>query len=156
MPAALVLAVLLAQAPGAQSPGPPPPEPQLDRIRSAVAEMPAITIPARPDDSGKPVFRVKVQAWTFKGHAWDQDSTMVPDYVRPTMPLAHYEFLEMVTPEAFRASTLYHPMLNVTFDPVVVKKFFQAWRRAAAERSAHEEVRRDLETYLQARNATER
>ena len=145
--AAAVIGALLAQAPGVPAQDGPP----LDRIREAVTEQPAITIPAHPDDTGKPVFRVRVQAWTFTGHPWDQDATIVPDYVRPTMPLPHYEFLQMVTPEAFRASTLYHPMLSVTFDPVVVKKFFQDWRRAVAERNAREEVRRDLEAYQRAR-----
>jgi hypothetical protein len=152
MPVAPILVLLLAQAPGL----PAAEAPQLDRIREAVAETPAITIPAHPDDTGKPVFRVRVQAWTFTGHPWDQDARSVPDYVRPTMPLAHYEFLQMVTPEAFRASTLYHPIMSVTFDPVVVKKFFSDWHRAAAERSAREEVRRDLEAYLQSRAAADR
>src|SRR3954462_13135035 len=109
MAAFLLLAVLLAQAPGAQGQD----LSGLDRIREAVAGRPAITIPAHPDDTGKPVFRVKIEAWRFTGHPWDQDATSVPDYVRPTMPLAHYEFLQMVTPEAFRASTLYNPMLGV-------------------------------------------
>ena len=147
-----VLGALLAQAPGAQAPG----TPQLDRIREAVVETPAIEIPARVDDSGTPVFRVRVQLWTFKGHPWDQDATIIPDYVRPTMPLQHYEFLQMVTPEAFRASTLYHPMFSVTFDPAVVKKFFTDWRRTVAERNAREEVRRDFEAYLQARAGADR
>jgi hypothetical protein len=69
------------------------------------------------------------------------------------MPLAHYEFLQMVTPQAFRASTLYP---GIGFDPVIVKNAFKAVRRAAAERSAREEVRRDFEAYLQARAAADR
>jgi hypothetical protein len=146
MPAVLLLAALLAQAPA------PAADPQLDRIREAVAGPPAISIPAHPDTGGQPVFRVRVQAWTFTGHPWDRDATTVPDYVRPTMPLEHYEFLKMVTPQDFWATTLYHPMLSVTFDPVVVKKFFQEWRRTAAERNAREEVRRDFEAYLRSRS----
>lgn len=152
MPAVLILAALLAQAPAAARAQ----DPQLDRIREAVAETPAITIPAHPDDTGKPVFRVRIQAWTFTGHPWDQDATVIPDYVRPTMPLYHYEFLQMVTPEAFRASTLYHPMLGVSFDPVVIKNFFTNWHHAVVERNAREEVRRDFDAYLQARAATDR
>ncbi len=151
MPAIVIAAALLAQATAAQ-----PPDPQLDRIREAVAATPAITIPVEPDDTGKRVFRVRIESWTFTGRPWDRDAKSVPIYVRPTMPLAHYEFLQMATPEAFRASTLYHPPLSVTFDPVVVKKFFQNWRRAAAERSAREEVRRDFDAYLQARAAADR
>ncbi|HEY2431506.1 MAG TPA: hypothetical protein VGI12_02460 [Vicinamibacterales bacterium] len=150
-----LLVLLLAQAPSLPA-LPAQDTPQLDRIRDAVAETPAITVQAQPDDSGRQVFRVKVQAWTFTGHPWDQDATTVPDYVRPTMPLAHYEFLQMVTPEAFRASTLYHPMAGMSFDPGQVKALIAKWHRAAVERSAHEEVRRDFDAYLQARAATER
>jgi hypothetical protein len=148
MPPVLILVALLAQAPGA-----PGPDPQLERIREAVAETPAISVPAHPDETGRPVFRVKIEAWRFTGHPWDQDATSVPDYVRPSMPLAHYEFLQMVTPQAFRASTLYP---GIGFDPVIVKNAFKAVRRAAAERSAREEVRRDFEAYLQARAAADR
>jgi hypothetical protein len=145
------LASLLAQAPAADAPD----AGQLDRIRSAVMVKPAIFIPAEPDDTGKPVFRVRVDAWTLKYKPWEQPRKPgdVPNYVRPTMPLAHYEYLYMVNPEELRASTLYHPMLSVTFDPVVVKKFFADWRRGVTERNAREEVRRDFEAYLQARAA---
>ena len=148
-----MLAALLAQSPAV----PAADGQQLERIREAVAEAPAITIPAtlpaEEDDSGRPVFRVKVQLWTFKGHPWDQDATIIPSYVRPTMPLEHYEFLKMVTPQDFWASTLYHPVASVTFDPVIFKNAFKAARRAIAERNAREEVRRDFEAYLQARAA---
>jgi len=153
MPPALILAAVLAQAPAGPSPAAGAPDPQLDRIRDAIAGTPAITIPADPDDTGKPVFRVRIQAWTFTGRPWDQDAKSVPDYVRPSTPLPHYEYLRMVTPEALRASTLYP---GFAVDPVVFKKAFLAWRQAAAERSAREEVRRDFEAYLQARAATER
>jgi hypothetical protein len=151
MSTALIFMALLAQAPAAQAEGS-----QLDRIRDAVLKESNITIPAQPDETGKPVFRVKVQLWTFKGHPWDQDATIVPDYVRPSMPLPHYEFLKMVTSEDFRASSLYHPPVSVTFDPVVVKKFFADRRRSAAETSAREEVRRDFEAYLRTRVAASR
>jgi hypothetical protein len=144
MPALFILVVL------AQSGAPAAEGEHLDRIRSAVSVKPAITVPADPDDTGRLVFHVNVQAWTFTGRPWDQGAKSVPDYVRPTMPLPHYEFLQMVTPEDFRASTLYHPPLSVTFDPVVVKKFFSDWRRAVAERKAGEEVRRDFAAYLRA------
>jgi hypothetical protein len=147
MPAVPLLVLLLVQSPAV----PVGDAAQLDRIRDALAQAPAIAMPAQADDSGKMVFRVKIQMWTLKGHPWDQDATSVPAYVRPRMPLAHYEFLKMVTPEAFRASTLYGPVVGVGFDPVIVKNAFNAARRALAERSARDEVRRALEAYLQAR-----
>jgi hypothetical protein len=146
LPPVLILVALLAQAPAA-----PGTDPQLERIREAVAETPAITVPAHPSETGRPVFRVRIQAWRFTGHPWDQDATSVPDYVRPSMPLAHYEFLQMVTPEAFRASTLYPgmnmlPLLQALFRP----------DHDAAEARARAEVRRDFEAYLQARAAATR
>jgi hypothetical protein len=144
MPGLLIL-VLLTQSGVAASDGD-----RLDRIRTAVSAGPAITT-AIPDDGSKPVFRVNIEAWTFKGRPWDPDASIVPDYVRPTMPLAHYEYLHTVTPEASRASTLYHPILSVTFDPVIVRTFFARRRRAALERSAREEVRRDVEANQSAR-----
>jgi hypothetical protein len=72
------------------------------------------------------------------------------------MPLAHYEFLQMVTPEAFRAGALYGPMVGVGFDPVIVKNAFNAMRRAIAERNARAEVRRDFEAYLRSRESASR
>src|SRR5215831_9814390 len=148
MPAALMLIALLAQAPA--NPGGDPP---LDRIRQAVTETPPITIPARPDETGRPVFRVRVEAWVFTYKPWEEPQKGIPSYVRPSMPLAHYEFLRMSTPQAFWASTLY-PVFG--FDPVVFKNLYKAWRRAAAERSAREEVRRDFAAYLEARAAAGR
>ena len=147
MPALFIL-VLMAQSGASAADGE-----RLDRIRSALSVVPAITIPEVPDDTGKPVFRVRIEAWTVSHQPWEQPRKPgdVPKYVRPTMPLAHYEFLQMVTPEDFRASTLYHPALSVTFDPVVVRNFFAALRRAAEERHARDEVRRDIEAYLRAR-----
>jgi len=145
---ALFLLVLMAQSGAPATDGE-----RLDRIRSALSVVPAITIPATPDDTGKFVFRVRVEAWTVSHQPWEQPRKPgdVPSYVRPSMPLAHYEFLQMVTPEAFRASTLYHPVASASFDPVVVRNFFAGLRRAADERHAREEVRRDIEAYLLAR-----
>jgi hypothetical protein len=146
MPALLLLLAL------AQSGAPAAPEGEhLDRIRTAIAVQPAITVPAEPDNSGRPVFRVRVEAWTFTYKAWEEPAKGVPSYVRPSMPLAHYEYLQMVTPEAFRASTLYPGMIGVGFDPGQLKDLFTKWHRAAQERSAREEVRRDVDAYLRAR-----
>jgi hypothetical protein len=147
MSVTLLLAALLAQSVGDGSADPR----QLDRIRTAVRQPPAITIPAEPGETGRPVFRVKVQAWAFTYKPWEEPQKGIPSYIRPAMPLPHYEFLQMVTPEAFRASTLYPGMIGFSFDPGAVKKFFADWRHAAAQRSAREEVRRDFEAYLRAR-----
>ena len=145
MPAVFILVALLAQAPTTQSP-----DPHLQRIRQAVAERPAIAIPAEPDQTGRPVFRVKVEAWVFTYQPWEEPQKGVPSYVRPSMPLAHYEFLRMVTPQAFWASTLYPG--GVGFDPGALWHELVKAKHEAAERHAREEVRRDFDAYLRARS----
>lgn len=150
-----MLLALLAQAAAAAQ------DLALDRIRDSLAEQPAIAVPQHPDnEDGTPVFRVRIQAWTFGYKAWENlpGKGQVPSYVKPSMPLSHFEFMENilaanrgVTPEEFRAMTLYPGVLGVTFDPGAVKTYFAGRRRAAQERSAREEVRRDLEAYLRAR-----
>ncbi len=143
MPAVCLLA-LLAQA-ATSGPGPD----ELARIRRAVLVSPAITIPAEPDNAGRPVFRVKIEAWVFTYKPWEEPHRGVPSYVRPSMPLAHYEFLRMATPQAFWASTLYPGGLG--FDPGALLHRLAAAEHAAAERRAREEVRRDFQAYLRAR-----
>src|SRR5262245_23943618 len=145
MSAGLLLVTVLAQAPGV----PGADASLLERIRKGIADTPAMTTTPQPDDTGNPVFRVKVESWRFAGPPWDPKS-IVPSYVRPTMPLAHYEYLFMVNPEGLRASTLYHPIFSVTFDPVIVRNFFARRHRAAEERRAREKVARDLEALRRA------
>jgi hypothetical protein len=146
MPAVLTLMALLAQASMARST-----DPQLERIREAVAERPAITIPTHPDETGRPVFRVKVEAWVFTYKPWEEPTKGVPSYVRPSMPLAHYEFLRMATPQAFWASTLYPGMIGGGFDPVIFKNLYKSLHATWQEREARAEVRRDLDAYLRSR-----
>jgi hypothetical protein len=143
----LLLVALLAQSAPAGASGSPP----LDRIRQALIQAPAISIPAEPDETGKPVFRVRVQAWAFTYKPWEEPQKGVPSYIRPSMPLAHYEFLQMVTPEAFRASTLYPGMIGVTIDLDAMVRRLRNRHHEAEERRAAEEVRRDFEAYLRAR-----
>jgi len=150
MPAVFLLTALLAQAPASSRSS----DPHLDRIRQGVAETPAITIPAAPDQTGRPVFRVKVEAWVFTYKPWEEPEKGVPSYVRPSMPLAHYEFLRMVTPQAFWASTLYPG--GIGFDPGALWQALVKARHEAAERRARADVRRDLDAYLRARDAGSR
>src|SRR5258705_3006945 len=101
MAPAMFLTLMLAQ-------GPPPAEAgdaaQLDRIRRALAKPPAITLPTSRGEG--PVFRVTVFGSKLKGSIWD-GLFPVPSYIRPPAPTYHYEFLQQVTPQAFRAATLY-------------------------------------------------
>jgi hypothetical protein len=149
MPVAPILLALLAQVPTGQAS-----DPQLDRIREAVTAAPAISIPAEPSQAGRAVFRVKVEAWVFTYKPWEEPQKGVPSYIRLSMPLAHYEFLRMATPQAFWASTLYPGGFG--FDPGALWHELAKARHAAAERRARDAVRRDLEAYLGARDAASR
>src|SRR4051794_23764594 len=78
--------------------------PDLARIREALTETPAIALPEPAVREGL-VFRVTVHAPALEKPMWE-DWSNVPSYIRPNMPLYHYEFMQMVTPEEFRAGTM--------------------------------------------------
>lgn len=137
MPAGVLLGAILAQAlaaPGADAP-------DLDRIRQAVAETPAIVVDGHFD---RPVFRVAVQGWKFNGPPWDDKAS----FVRPGMPGYHYDYLAMVTPEAFRAGTLYPASVGLPVGSLI-ESLGRKWResrRRNAELKARAEVIEALET----------
>ena len=121
---------------------------EVERIRKALAASPAITLtPAEPRDG--PVFKVRIEE-PIPGKPWDHWSN-VPAYIRPSWPLHHYEFLEQVTPEAFRSATLYP--IGIDIVPIIqyVAKQLSAARRKAREEQAREEVRSALEQVLACR-----
>jgi hypothetical protein len=122
---------------------------KLDRIRKALAETPAIVV-TPPLQSEGPVFRATIHGPKPDRPLWDTWSA-VPSYIRPPMKLHHHEFLEQVTPEAFRAQTLYP--LGVPVVPLVelLGKQIRTGLRKAAEARAREEVRRALEKFLACR-----
>ena len=122
---------------------------RLERIRRALAEPPAVTIapPVRRDGL---VFRVTVHAPQPEKPMWD-DWSNVPSYIRPNMPLYHYEFLQQVTPEAFRAGTFATVGLPIgTLLELLGKQISIAHRKSQEER-AREEVRKALEEVLACR-----
>lgn len=135
MSSALLLGVVFAQAvaPPAQGTA------DLERIRKAVEEQPAIVVAGNFD---KPVFRVTIQGWKFDHAMWEE-----PPAPRPSTSIYHYEFLEMVTPEAFRASTLYPGSIGVPIGAIIDalgKKI-----RAARHRRAEEQARTEVAAALQ-------
>jgi hypothetical protein len=75
----------------------------------------------------------------------------VPSYIRPPAPIYHYEFLQQVTPEAFRAGTLYPVGIPVVPVLEFLGKRISAAHRKAAEERAREEVRLALEQLLACR-----
>lgn len=113
----------------------PPAEPQPERLRIRV------TIEAHP-------LRLRVP--------WDPaNDTAVPNYVRSALPLYHHEFLQAVTPEAFRGGTLFPIAINVLPG---VQRGVRAIRdaiREFEEARVRKEVQEELRRFLQAREKKE-
>ena len=139
MPPAVFLTLMLAQ----ELPAEAADAAKMERIRKALAETPAIVVTSPPPRDG-PVFRVTIHGPRPDPPVWEAWSS-VPSYIRPPMKLHHHEFLEQVTPDVFRAATLYP--LGVPVVPVIelLGKQIKTARRKAAEARAREEVRRALE-----------
>ena len=139
MPPAVFLTLMLAQ----ELPAEAADAAKMERIRKALAETPAIVVTSPPPREG-PVFRVTIYGPKPDRPLWETWSA-VPSYIRPPRPLYHHEFLEQVTPDVFRAATLYP--LGVPVVPVIelLGKQIKTARRKAAEARAREEVRRALE-----------
>lgn len=144
MPAGLFLTLMLAQG--------PPPEAgdaaQIERIRRALAEAPAMTVQLVTRAEG-PVFRVTVQEQ--KPETLWENWSPVPSNIRPWFRGDHYEFLEQVTPEQFRSATLYPVGIPVVALVEYLGKRIGTARRKAAEENAREEVTRALGALLSCR-----
>jgi hypothetical protein len=146
--AGLALVVRLAQA--AASPQAPPPVENLpvsvERIQQALAKP-------EPEKTVKipTVFRVTVEGRSnnlLRLAPWDPaNDSPIPPWVRPRIPLYHYEFLMMVTPEAFRAGVLFPISFTVPLDPLVdeIREAWQRRREARARREVDEALRQLLE-----------
>jgi hypothetical protein len=137
---------LQVQAAEAQKPQEPVP-PNLERIRRAL-EDPAIYV---VKDSDLPVFRVYVREHLQPIQNLWTDDTLRPLYIRTRAPEYHHEFLESVTPEEFRAATLYPIGVDVL---PVINAAMAAMRNAMRERAeakAREMVQGELKLLLEAR-----
>ena len=145
MPPAVFLTLMLAQDLPAEAAD----AAKMERIRKALAETPAVVVTSPLPREG-PVFRVTVHGPKPDRPMWEAWSA-VPSYIRPPMPLYHHEFLEQVTPEAFRAPTLYPVGVPVVPLLELLGKQIRTARRKTAEARAREEVRRTLEELLACR-----
>jgi|SRR5215471_2387650 len=121
---------------------------EVERIRKALEAQPAITLTPAERREG-PVFKVTIEA-PLPGKPWDHWSN-VPTYIRPYWKLQHYEFLEQVTPEAFRSATLYPVGIPVVPLIELLSRHWSAARRKAQEEQAREEVRAELAHLLACR-----
>ncbi len=144
MAAAVFLALMLAQAPPAEAGE----AARIERIRKALNEDQAITVP--PTRAEGPVFRVTVRGRSKpEAPLWDGWSA-APSYVRPWFRGYHHEYLEKVTldrvfPEELRGATLY-PMGQITTAMIeTLVKQIKAANRKRSEAAARREVQQALD-----------
>jgi hypothetical protein len=142
--AGLLLGVIVAQTVQAQSAA----DGDLERIRKALTEAPAITVPAATGADG-PVFRVTIRGKRPVEPLWGNWSA-VPSNIRPWFRADHHEFLEQVLKnreraEQFRGPTLYPTGVDIVQVGEFVAKHIKAANRKRQEQNAREEVRRAME-----------
>ena len=145
MPPAVFLTLMLAQDLPAEAAD----AAKMERIRKALAETPAIVVTSPLPCEG-PVFRVTIHAPKPDRSMWEAWSA-VPSYIRPPMRLYHHQFLAQITPEAFRAPTLYPVGVPVVPLLELLGKRIRIAQRKTAEAHAREQVRRALEEFLACR-----
>jgi hypothetical protein len=132
-PPGILLALALAQPVPAEADAA-----HLERIRRALAETPPSLLSAPAQREGF-VFRVTVRAPRAGPPIWEESSA-VPWYIRPRYPGYHYDFLAQVTPEDFRAGTLYTVGLPIGSMIEYLGKQISIGRRKSREARAREEV----------------
>ena len=156
--AGVALIVWLGQpSPAQPAPGPPAmSQPELpvsvDRIQKELAK-PA---PIETEES-MAIFRLTIEARPMRFKPlWDTTDPMLPSYVRPRMPLYHYEFLMAVTPEAFRGGVLYPISIDVLPGvELLADRIREAWQRRREAR-ARKEVDEALRRFFEAQKATQK
>ncbi len=137
----MVLLATMAQVP-------PGSDPSLERVRERLAAPPPrLVLPSDNADEARPKFRLSIEAVrpTYLNPVWEPDRT-IPLYVHTARPLYHHEFLSMVTPDEFRASTLY-PGIDVMRLIDALSRNISGEMREIRERRAREEVRKQLEWF---------
>ena len=124
------------------------PATSLERIRQGLEQPPATIMIQSADPNLPPIFRMEIRDRPLPyDHLWERD--WVPAYVRPTRGLYHHEFLDQVTPDFFRATSVY-PCCPVL--PVV--NFLRGKLRktsSGSESKAKLEVKKALKEFLDQR-----
>ena len=126
------------------------PSTDLERVRKALTITHAITVPRSSGELEGPVFRVIVFGKRGEEPLW-KDKSVVPPYIRPWMPIAHHEFVSQVTPDEFRAATLFPVGVPVITLAQAIGKRIRINSRKAQEKRAREEVRTALDELLACR-----
>jgi hypothetical protein len=126
--------------------------PDLERIRHAL-ERPKID---SIEDRDVPVFRIYIREHPLPAQRLWTDETLRPLYVRTYFPLNHQEFLATVTPEEFRAATLYPigvDAISVIDDAI---KSIRKAMRERAEARTRKIFQQELQLLLEARKNAEK
>jgi hypothetical protein len=137
---------LTVQAVETKKPEEPAPA-ALERIRRAL-EGPDLEI---VEDGDKQVFRIYIRERSLPAQPPWTDDTLRPVYVQTRFPLFHHEFLESVTPEEFRAGTLYPIGIDVISVVSAAMKTMRKGAHQRAEAQALRMVREELKQLLEAR-----
>lgn len=147
----MLLGLIVSQTVQAQSTS----DADLDRIRKALARTPTVSVPAPSVSQEGPVFRVTVHGPKAAKPPWENWSA-VPKNIRPWFRSYHHEYLERVTPEEFRAATLYPAGIDVVPLVQFLAKQIKAANRGRQDANAKEEVRKAFEEFLACRANPER
>jgi hypothetical protein len=149
----LMLQNLRPDAQGTPAPLPEPSaprDPALDRVRARLDEPPPLIVLPAPSlfsrsPRGRPLFAVRIESgMQMPPWDWTDDGTSVPDYVRPTFPPTHHEFMLMVTPEEFRGFSTHPYGVPVLSIARVIAKAARKHSRRLKEARARQEVQEAL------------
>jgi hypothetical protein len=149
--ALLVVSQIICGGTAAQDRATTPAAPSLQRVRERLLSAPTTVILEPTSADVRPRYRVRVdgQRPLLVTAPWQPD-TIVPSYVRTRAPVYHHEFLAMVTPEDFRAPTLYPGMIGLDVVPLLQALSGKISRGSTKdrERRARLQVKKELEAFL--------
>ena len=150
-----LLVALCVQAQAAEPQKPPEPAPQvaLERIRRELERERGLELPTTVSEVTGPVFRVYINETPPPVERLWTDETLRPLYVQTRRPLYHHEFLAKVTPDEFRAGTLYPIGVDLVAVTDLAVSGIRKALRSAAEARARSLVQKELASLLEARKA---
>jgi len=140
----LLIALMLADQ--TQQAPPPPAEPapvvSLERIRRGLEEPPSTVTVLSSDPTLPPIFRMDIKERPLP-YEFLWEGNYASAHVRPVRGLTHHEFLEQVTPDLFRATSMYPccpvlPVLNFLAGKLKSKDGGQAKARAEVKKALQE------------------
>ena len=149
----LVALCLHAQATEPQKTPEPSPPVALARIRRGLEKERELELPTSVGENTGPVFRVHINEEMPPVERLWTDETLRPLYVQTRRPIYHHEFLAKVTPDEFRAGTLYPIGVDLIAVTDLAVTGVRKALRSAAEARARAVVQKELASLLEARKA---